>query len=111
MKDIEIPSDCTTCGACCWHPTDRKWVEVTTEDAAHLPPDSLVVGDLEPFAMACDADGRCHQLLGEIGVSVRCCVYPIRPTVCRKVQPGSEVCQLSIWRWYRAKERAAEGGR
>ena len=38
------------------------------------------------------AEQRCAALEGELGESVFCTVYELRPSGCRKVKPGSKEC-------------------
>jgi len=88
-----IPS-CTQCGACCCNP-DPKWIEVTSSDVEYLDVRLIQSGDIEPYAMLM-LGNRCISLEGEIGCATRCLVYPSRPAICRKVQPGDAICLASL---------------
>lgn len=37
-------------------------------------------------------DGRCKALRGVMGREVKCGIYEARPTPCRTVMPGDELC-------------------
>ena len=89
---------CIECGACCVNSIDRKWIEVTAEDALLLPANSYGEGDIKKYSMKQDASGRCEQLHGSVLVTCRCKIYSNRPQICRDVKPGSEICILSIKR-------------
>lgn len=91
MANEPIPTDCKSCGACCCHDSDPLWVEVTAEEAKGYSPYWTVPGDVEAFAMKFK-DGKCKRLVGLPGISVFCTIYQIRPAICRKVQPGDEIC-------------------
>jgi Fe-S-cluster containining protein len=68
------------------------WVEIGPGD----PPlaDKLVVRDQDgvPHLRLVDG-GRCVALRGAVGRRVRCAVYRDRPSPCRRVQPGDELCR------------------
>jgi Fe-S-cluster containining protein len=58
-------------------------------------PDRLVgkVNDhLACMAGTNQPEPRCAALEGEIGKSVSCSAYALRPSPCREVQPGDEKC-------------------
>lgn len=94
--------DCRTCGACCVnHPANRaegfaSWVEVEPGDRL-LRDDELVrrlvVRDEDgvPHLRLTDG-GRCLALAGALGRRVRCRIYHARPSPCRRVQAGDELC-------------------
>ncbi len=84
--------DCQACGACCAY--SHEWPRFTLEsDAAiALIPSPLINGALT--GMRCDGD-RCGTLVGIVGVSVSCTIYPDRPDVCRACSPGDEACQMA----------------
>ena len=44
--------------------------------------------------MRCDGD-RCSALMGEVGVSTSCAIYPVRPDVCRACEPGDDACRMA----------------
>jgi Fe-S-cluster containining protein len=85
-------SPCRTCGACCAF--SRDWPRFTTENEDHLQriPRQLVDDGLG--RMRCTGD-RCSALLGEVGVSVTCAIYDVRPDVCRDCTPGDEACLMA----------------
>jgi len=94
---------CMECGACCTHPVDLKWVEVTKKDAEHIFPHFLQEGDREMYAMKMLVN-RCCCLVGTVGKSCKCAIYDNRPTICRTVQPGDELC-LSSLKYYGLTDR------
>ena len=99
---MNIPTDCTKCGACCSNP-DPKWVEVTAADAQRIPATNLQPGAATPpgagpFAMTQDGE-RCSCLVGQIGRNAHCSIYLNRPTICRSVTPGSPICLASLARY------------
>lgn len=89
-----IPVDCKGCGACCSHPKDNKWVEVSAEDAKLIDHNLLQPGDILEFAMLQDEQGRCMALTAD-GI---CSIYLNRPAICREVQAGSVICVDSLLR-------------
>lgn len=94
--------DCTRCGACCVNPPENMaegfsaYVEIEPRDMIRKKPDLI-----ERYAREQDgklhlqllADGRCKALLGAVGGRVRCAIYHARPSPCRRVEPGSDLCQ------------------
>jgi len=94
--------DCQRCGACCVNlPSNRiegfaYWVEIAEDDAilgrADLVRKHVVHdGDGVPHLRIVD-DGRCLALRGAVGKQVGCTIYHHRPSPCRTVQPGDELC-------------------
>jgi Fe-S-cluster containining protein len=94
--------DCQRCGACCVNlPSNRVegfayWVEIAEDDAilgrADLVRKHVVHdGDGVPHLRIVD-DGRCLALRGAVGKQVGCTIYHHRPSPCRTVQPGDELC-------------------
>jgi Fe-S-cluster containining protein len=93
--------DCTRCGACCFNPPENVaegfegYVEVEARDKLRERADLL-----ERYARERDgqlhlrilADGRCMALSGSLGRKVSCRIYHVRPSPCRRVQAGSELC-------------------
>ena len=90
----QIPKACEGCGLCCCNDHDTKWIEVSAEDANRIPIEFLQRGDITPFAMKQTANGRC-VCLDDLN---RCSIYPLRPTICREVMPGDDLCVVSIKR-------------
>ena len=84
--------DCQRCGACCTNKEDNKWVEVTESDAIRIDPSLLQSGDIETFAMRQREDGCCIALQGDVNSLCRCMIYENRPTICRTVQQGDDIC-------------------
>lgn len=85
--------NCQTCGACCSNP-DPKWIEVTEDEAEQIPQEFLQPGDIEPYSMYMKGN-RCCCLRGVVGESTYCYIYNKSPGVCKRVQPGDEICELS----------------
>ncbi len=94
--------DCTRCGACCVNPPENvregfdEYVEVGPEDALRRRPELLRRHTLEHNGrvhMRLLDDGRCSALSGGLGRRVRCTIYHARPSPCRRVQAGSELCR------------------
>jgi Fe-S-cluster containining protein len=96
VTDPSVPApDCIPCGACCFYglviPINRRepeplerYIEVTLDDAPKVVVDRV-------FERT-EADGRCVNLAGEVGVDISCNVYPDRPQVCRDFDAGSDRC-------------------
>jgi uncharacterized protein len=95
--------DCRTCGACCVNlPSNQaeaftSWVEIEDGDRILGHPDlmsKLVVLDAGgvPHLRLVDA-GRCAALTGARGRRVGCRIYHLRPSPCRRVQPGDARCE------------------
>lgn len=99
--------DCTRCGACCVSDFDAvDYVHISTEDAEPLYADDLehLIYVERKFGAqqlsmktAYDSRGncRCIALDGKVGEEVSCSIYDIRPSVCRKFQPGTDVCDYA----------------
>jgi len=94
--------DCRRCGACCKNRPDNPegfvwYIEVGEDDALLGRADlvrKLVMRDPAGVPhLRLAADGRCLALRGAIGASVACGIYHHRPSVCRTVQPGGELCR------------------
>lgn len=93
-RSAPIP-DCIPCGACCVYglviPIERRapeplerYVEVTLDDA----PEVVVERVFERN----ERDGRCSNLVGEVGTEIGCTVYADRPQICRDFDAGSDRC-------------------
>ena len=93
--DVIIPDKCEGCGLCCINMDDSKWIEVNSYDALVLDQDFLQIGDIATFAMKQDSKGRCTCLDSDN----RCSIYANRPSICRTVQRGDDVCRDSIRRF------------
>lgn len=72
------------------------WVEIRTEDAILGRADLAkkhVVYDAEGVPhLRMAPDGRCLALKGGLGKRVSCGIYHARPSPCRTVQAGDELC-------------------
>ena len=94
--------DCVRCGACCCNTDGNRaegfvdYVEVFPNDVLRKRPDLIgrfAVRNVDKKVhLKLTPDGRCVALQGTLGVSVHCGIYDLRPTVCRRVQAGSEEC-------------------
>jgi uncharacterized protein len=93
--------DCTRCGACCFNPPENvaegyaEYVQLERGDAIWKRPELLRRHTVEREGrvhMRLLADQRCSALAGGLGGSVRCTIYHARPSPCRRVQAGSELC-------------------
>jgi uncharacterized protein len=83
---------CQSCGACCAY--SREWPRFTMEaDAAIARIEDKYVDD-GLARMRCDGD-RCSALMGEVGTSTACAIYPVRPDVCRACEPGDDACRMA----------------
>ena len=81
---------CRTCGACCSYSAD--WPRFSLESEARL--DRIpreFVGNGER-GMRCTGT-RCAALVGIVGQSTSCAIYPLRPNVCRACSPGDPECR------------------
>jgi Fe-S-cluster containining protein len=100
---MAVPAyDCTRCGACCFNPPENvsegysDYIEVEPRDELRNKADLLRRYVLEKdgrLHMRLLADQRCKALLGALGGRVRCSIYAVRPSPCRRVQAGSALCQ------------------
>src|SRR3954464_11273009 len=97
---VGVTFDCQACGACCCNTDENRaekyvdYVEVGPRSALARRPDLLktltVVNDLgERHMKLRGAEQRCAALAGRVGVNVTCTIYALRPSGCRRVEPGS----------------------
>ena len=80
---------CRSCGACCSYSAD--WPRFSLESDAQLariPPALVADGE---GGMRCTGD-RCAALVGVVGRSTSCGIYPSRPDVCVACLPGDAAC-------------------
>lgn len=94
--------DCVFCGACCVNPPENAregyiyYVPVSPRDGILADPALasrfVTYDDAGTPHLRLVEDGRCKALRGAIGKKVGCTIYPIRPTACRRVEAGSELC-------------------
>ncbi|MDP2196787.1 MAG: YkgJ family cysteine cluster protein [Rhodocyclaceae bacterium] len=97
-------STCQSCGACCVsYRVTLPRVELDSAPGGWVP-----VALTEPYTAttACmrehpDAPGRCIALEGNVGVAVRCAIYPQRPSACSEFAPlsalgrGDDACDAA----------------
>src|SRR5712675_2512025 len=77
-----------------WCAYSQNWPRFSIEDDAALAliPENFV--NERQSGMRCDGD-RCLALSGNVGVSVRCGIYAVRPEVCRTCMPGDAECNMA----------------
>jgi hypothetical protein len=81
---------CQTCGACCAFSADWPRFSLESEsDLARIPAEFIDVGQA---GMRCNGR-RCAALVGAVGRSTACAIYPVRPDVCRACEPGDGACR------------------
>lgn len=83
---------CRSCGACCAY--SAEWPRFSLEDDAALALIPQAYVDDARGRMRCEGD-RCSALVGDIGATVACAVYAVRPDVCRECVPGDDACQMA----------------
>jgi Fe-S-cluster containining protein len=102
MAPMAAALDCKQCGACCVNPPDNvaegfsDYVEIGPRDALASKPEMLrryAKEESGRLHMRILSDQRCKALLGRIGHNTRCGIYQLRPSPCRRVEAGSELCQ------------------
>jgi Fe-S-cluster containining protein len=88
--------DCVKCGACCVKhfniPVLANEVNLIDERLKKY----LIVSPVQPGGYSLRQVGesrKCIALEGTLGESVNCSVYEFRPPVCRRFQPGSDLCK------------------
>jgi Fe-S-cluster containining protein len=92
MNAADAERLCQSCGACCAY--SENWPRFSTEDDDALAriPNELV--NARGSGMRCHSD-RCAALAGNIGETVSCTIYAIRPEVCRTCMPGDAECAMA----------------
>jgi uncharacterized protein len=80
---------CRTCGACCSYSAEWPRFSLESEAQLGLIPREFVAED--EHGMRCTV-GRCAALVGTVGQSTSCAIYPLRPDVCRACSPGDAEC-------------------
>jgi hypothetical protein len=89
-----VPSDCQTCGVCCFSPSD-EYVWVTGYDWERLGADAErlahFIGNRAFMKMV---GGHCAALEIRSGHAARfyCGIYERRPEICRRLERGSPEC-------------------
>ena len=96
--------DCQRCGACCANPPENRadnyidYIRVHDGDAILRKPQLVrrfvVLDQHDVPHLRLTPEGRCQALRGGIGERVRCDIYHDRPTPCRRVEAGSELCHF-----------------
>jgi uncharacterized protein len=81
---------CRTCGACCSYSAEWPRFSLESEAQLDLVPRELVAEDER--GMRCTG-ARCAALVGTVGQSTSCAIYPVRPDVCRACLPGDAECR------------------
>lgn len=94
--------DCQSCGACCCNSVrnlsagSHDYVEVERGDALFAERGLLRQlaerRDRRWFLKLVGDEERCIALDGDVGDHVGCSIYALRPTGCRRVQPGDVEC-------------------
>lgn len=85
------PSDCTTCGDCCWS-EDPRYIRVFANDEARMSPGALALTAIVDGARVMRfVDGRCVALEHVEGRWL-CRIYLARPDACRWLERGSSTC-------------------
>lgn len=82
---VEAANPCITCGACCaYFRASFYWAETDAAAGGTVP--AALTEKLNDFrAVMLGTNGpnpRCIALLGQIGQSVGCSIYPLRASVC-----------------------------
>lgn len=104
---MPVPFDCRSCGACCCNTArNRKlgtqdYVEVAKTDALYRENRPLLAllgrrNEAGVFHLKLvGEEERCVALEGAIGDDVKCTIYRLRPSGCRRVEPGDEECLVA----------------
>ena len=80
---------CRSCGACCSYSADWPRFSLESEEQlARIPAALIAEGE---GGMRCTGV-RCAALVGVVGRSTSCAIYPIRPDVCVACLPGDAAC-------------------
>lgn len=85
-----VDNICRTCGACCSY--SAEWPRFSLESEAQLALISREFVAEDEHGMRCTG-GRCAALVGTVGQSTSCAIYPLRPDVCRACAPGDAECR------------------
>jgi hypothetical protein len=96
--------DCRSCGACCCNTDENRaeryvdYVQVTPR--ALLSRHRSLLRRLTVLNQAGERhmrllgkEQRCAALRGRPGERVACAIYDLRPSACRRVEPGSRECR------------------
>lgn len=88
--------DCMKCGACCAYWPNIPILPGEVKDIDEKLKIYLKPSPLDPRGLSLksvEGSNRCIALEGQLGVSVKCSIYDIRPPVCRRFEPGSDLCK------------------
>ncbi len=94
--------DCLRCGACCVNTPENQregfvdYIEVEPDDRILERRDLVrryTVQREDGIHLRLAPDGRCLALSGGLGRRVRCTIYAQRPSPCRRVEAGSDLCK------------------
>jgi uncharacterized protein len=84
---------CLHCGACCAaFRVAFHWAEAEASLGGTVPPAAAVRWDAHRLALR-GTDRRephCEQLVGRVGETVHCAIYPQRPSPCRELRASWE---------------------
>lgn len=97
------PYNCLTCGACCFNPPENQregrvdYVLVEKGDSILKRKDLCAQYTAETADgvrhLRLAKDGRCLALRGSLGGHVNCRIYSQRPSPCKRVEAGSDLCR------------------
>jgi Fe-S-cluster containining protein len=96
--------DCQSCGACCCNTDENRaekyvdYVQLSARSPLSKHPALLrkltvLNAKGERHMRMVGRDQRCAALSGKLGARVSCTIYELRPSPCRRVQPGSKECR------------------
>jgi Fe-S-cluster containining protein len=81
--------DCRRCGACCSY--SAEWPRLSLESEVQIARIPREFVDDSGCGMRCTG-ARCAALVGTVGETTSCAIYPLRPDVCRACSPGDPEC-------------------
>lgn len=90
-----MTNPCLNCGACCASfRVSFYWAETDAHPCGTVP--QQLTSPASPFHVAMlgseQKPFRCAALVGEIGKSARCSIYPLRPSTCREFDVTDPRC-------------------
>ncbi len=92
-KEMKGHNPCLSCGACCaYFRVSFYWAEADDATPGGVPA-SLTRKLNESRRVMRGTEGsspRCTALEGDVGVQVKCAIYPNRPTPCRDMRASGE---------------------
>jgi Fe-S-cluster containining protein len=91
------PTDCTTCGCCCFS-TEADYIRLFAADEARMDAQALMLTVLTPKGRVMRfAVGRCAALDNDLELGrYRCRIYSARPDCCRWLERASGACLAQI---------------